>query len=952
MKAVVMAGGEGTRLRPLTVNTPKPLVPVCNIPVMEHMIKHLKSHNITDIIITLHYLADEIVSYFGNGNDFGVSIHYSVEEEPLGTAGSIKKIASSLDGPFLIVSGDALADFDFTKFIEFHKSKKAAASILLKKVENPLEFGLVIVDRDSHIKQFIEKPTWGEVFADTANTGIYLINPEVLDLMEYGQVYDFSRDIFPEMMSKQMPLCGCILNGYWCDIGNLEQYKQASYDLFNGLVNAEIPGKKLKKYINIGDNSYIHPSVEIGEHVVIGKNCKIKEGVKIKSYTCIGDNCIISSDTEIERSIIWSNTYIGKHCTIYGTIVGKGVVLKEKVRTNDCAIIGDRCFIASGTTVNANVKIWPDKKIEAGSTLSMSLIWGGRWLGSIFGKDGISGLSNIEITPEFALKLGSAFGACFEKESVINTSRDDHPASRMINRAIICGLISAGINVNDLRVIPAALSRHVTRNTPTLGGIHVRMKPYDPNSVFIELFNEQGINISKNNERKIENLFSREDFRRCSSGEIGKIEFPPRIIEMYSNDFLESLDIEKIAKSEFKVVIDYGFSSSSAVFPNILGKLGCETVSINSYIDPSKEGFYTKKSQLSQLSKVVVTLGANAGVYLDSDSESFFLIDEKGRLVNGNQLLTLVTLFVSKVHDRPSLVVTSSAPAIIDKIIWNVGGEVIRTKSDRQSLMESALSNKDVVFAGNHRGGFIFPKFNCGFDSMFAIAKILEFMAKTGLSIAEVADSIPPLYMEKADVECAFADKGRIMSYFYSYCDTHPFSTVEGIKVFFANSWGQVVPDRNEPILHLTAEADTEQKAKSIIEHLKHNIKSYKSEEARGKISNLKGKISNLMGRSELAHSYQEQDSDMQEISHEHRFYFWIPGEYTGISVYNIKDFAEIIFKIPEESLKYHFIRGDFENWLKFEFNMNEAVEILKEAREDGISSVDDIRRIILKAVK
>lgn len=926
MKAVVMAGGEGTRLRPLTVNTPKPLVPLCNVPVMEHMIRRLAEHGIIDIIVTLHYLADEIVSYFGNGRDFGVNIDYSIEEEPLGTAGSIRKISYLLDESFIIVSGDALADFDYSSFVNFHRERRASASILLKRVENPLEFGIVITGKDSSIKQFLEKPTWGEVFTDTVNTGIYCLEPEVLDLMEDGGVYDFSKDIFPAMMESGMPLYGCVLDGYWCDIGNIDQYRQAECDIFLGKVKASVPGKEIKKGIFVGDDSYVHPEVVLSNNVVIGKNCRIGKGACIRDFTAIGDNCSIAPGAVVERSVIWRNTYIGKDSVISGTIVGKGVVTKEKVRTSDGAIIGDRCFLGNDSSVNSNIKIWPDKKIEAGAVVSLSLIWGGRWMGSMFGNDGISGLSNIEVTPEFALKLGGAFGSFLDKGSVVNTSRDDHPASRMINRAIICGLISSGAEVADLRVVPAAVARKITSTDSSVGGVHVRMKPYDPNSVFIELFNSQGINISKSDERKIENLFSREDFRRCSGGEIGRIEFPPRTVENYSSGFLKCLKIDAIASSGFKVVVDYGFSSASEVFPHILGKLGCETVSINSYVDPYKEGVYSKKSQLAQLSKVVLILGANAGVYIDSDSESFFLVDERGRVVNGNRLLLLMISYIAATYSMPVVAVSASAPSAVDRIMWDAKGAVIRTRGAKQSLMEAAL-DRNIIFAGNDRGGFIFPEFNCGFDSMFAFAKILEMIALSGKSIAEAVDELPEFCMSKADVECAFADKGSIMSSFYEYCDTHPFSTADGIKIYFAKAWGLVVPDKTEPVLHLTAEAETQEKAESVILHLKQNIRLFKSEKG--------ASASALKVKREFESTF---DGDVSSMS---RFYFCVPGEYTGISVMSLEEFSASLKKVPENSVEYHFRRGDFEVWIRNSLGMPDVADRLKSVRLGGIRRED-----------
>ncbi|MEN6581452.1 MAG: nucleotidyltransferase family protein, partial [Armatimonadota bacterium] len=235
MKAVVMAGGEGSRLRPLTCRCPKPLVSVANKPVMQHIIELLKRHGVNDVVATLYYLADEIVGYFGDGADFGVNLSYSVEDTPLGTAGSVKNAEAMLrDGTFIIISGDALTDIDLTAACDFHRSRGAVATLILKRVSNPLEYGVVVTDDNGGIQRFLEKPSWGEVFSDTVNTGIYILEPEVFDLMEPGRNYDFSQDIFPQLLRTGRPIYGYISDGYWCDIGNLDACLQANYDALNG----------------------------------------------------------------------------------------------------------------------------------------------------------------------------------------------------------------------------------------------------------------------------------------------------------------------------------------------------------------------------------------------------------------------------------------------------------------------------------------------------------------------------------------------------------------------------------------------------------------------------------------------------------------------------------------------------------------------------------------------
>ncbi len=358
MKAVVMAGGEGTRLRPLTSNHPKPLVPVCNRPVMEHIVELLKNHGITQVVCTLHYLADEIVSHFGDGSEFGVQMIYSVEDEPLGTAGSVKKVETYLeDDTFILISGDALTDFDLTKVISFHKARKAIATVVLTRVENPLEYGVVITDEQSRIRRFMEKPSWGEVFSDTINTGIYILDPEIFSYMEPNRVYDFSKDLFPALLADDRPLYGYITGGYWCDIGNLHQYREAQHDMLAGRVKATCPGRQLDKGIWVGEGTEISPKAEINGPVVIGRNCRIKAGVSLDEYTVIGDNCIIEEGATVHRSVLWPNVYIGKKSRLNGVTLCRSTTVKNNVVVGEGVVVGDKCFLGQGSVIHPQVKI-------------------------------------------------------------------------------------------------------------------------------------------------------------------------------------------------------------------------------------------------------------------------------------------------------------------------------------------------------------------------------------------------------------------------------------------------------------------------------------------------------------------------------------------------------------------------------------------------------------------
>ncbi len=526
MKAVVMAGGEGTRLRPLTCRCPKPLIHVANKPVMEHIIDLLKRHGITDIVATLYFMADEIVGRFGDGSEFGVNITYSVEDIPLGTAGSVKKAEHYLsDDAFIIISGDAITDVDLTAAYQFHKSRGAVATLVLKRVPNPLEYGVVVTGQDGRIQRFLEKPSWGEVFSDTVNTGIYIIEPRVFEFMEPGKNYDFSGDIFPLILKQGLPIYGCISDGYWCDIGSLDACLQANYDVLNNKVEADLGGRLLDGGVRVGANAEISDQATIEGPCIIGSNCRIKPGARVSAYSAVGNNTLIEGGAVVERSVVMSGGYVGSQTRLQGCIVGNRVRLMSRVQIDESAVVGDRCHIDSNAWVRSGIKIWPEKVIEAGSTVTMSLIWGSKWQGSLFRNLGVTGLANVEINPEFATKLGACYGSFLPPGSTVVTSRDQHPVSRMLKRAIISGLMSVGRDVVDLRNMPLPITRHAVRTSNAAGGLHVRLSPDNSAMVVIEVLDSHGINISTKAERKFENLFFREDFGRCDCEAIGDMEF-------------------------------------------------------------------------------------------------------------------------------------------------------------------------------------------------------------------------------------------------------------------------------------------------------------------------------------------------------------------------------------------------------------------------------------------
>src|SRR5437899_5638578 len=554
MKAVVMAGGEGSRLRPLTSRQPKPLVPVAGRPIMEHILLHLRRHQMRDVIATVQYLGASIRNYFGDGSEQGVALTYSVEDSPLGTAGSVMLARQQLNEPFLVISGDALTDVDLGAAVRFHREHRALATIVLKPVPNPLEYGVVVVDDGGAVQRFIEKPSWGEVISDLANTGIYILDPAAFDFFRPGEVTGWSGDVFPKLLKQGEPVFGWVTSGYWEDVGSDAAYVKANFDCLEGRVQVDIPA------IRKGDSVWIHEEAEVAGGARIDGPALICAGAQVRSGAWVNGPCVIGgyttidSGAKISNSIMWDHSYVGLNSRLRGAVVCRSVTIKNGCLLEEGSVIGGEVVLGSGVTVHANVRIWPNKEVEPGAVVHESIIWAGSWKRGLFSSYGLNGLINIEITPEFASRLGAAIGALTPKGTEIAFSRDYTRSARMIGRALMSGMISSGANVTDLSVMPAPVARYWAKHN-RIAAMHVQTSPVDPRSADIRIFDQAGLDLDKRSERKLEGLFFREDIRRVSHYEMGRIVRREDHADGYVAEMLSRLDLESLRAAAFQVVV-------------------------------------------------------------------------------------------------------------------------------------------------------------------------------------------------------------------------------------------------------------------------------------------------------------------------------------------------------------------------------------------------------------
>ena len=362
-----MAGGKGTRLRPLTSNRPKPMIPVANLPCMEHILNLLKRHDLTDVLATLEYMPDLIRDYFGDGSGWGVSLEYSVEEEPLGTAGSVKFAEDRLPGRFVVVSGDALTDVDLGAAIAFHEERGAEVTLVLKEVDDPSEFGIVVTGEDGRVERFMEKPDEDEAFSSTANTGIYVVEPEVLGGIPAGEEYDWAEDVFPKMVEEGRPVYGYVMRGYWEDIGNIGQYLDAQRAVLDGEVGGiGLPGERLRGGVYAGRGARFEEDA-LEAPVLLGENVRVESGARVGPNSVIAANVSIGTNASVARSTVAEGARIAPGAKLDGALVGRSCRVGARARLLEGSALGDEVVVGEGATVAPGVRVYPGERVEDGT---------------------------------------------------------------------------------------------------------------------------------------------------------------------------------------------------------------------------------------------------------------------------------------------------------------------------------------------------------------------------------------------------------------------------------------------------------------------------------------------------------------------------------------------------------------------------------------------------------
>ena len=486
----------------------------------------------------------------------------------------------------------------------------------------------------------------------------------------------------------------------------------------------------------VGKGAEIDPSVELGGPAVIGDNCVIGPGARTRRVLHAGPQRSGSATTSIlQRSVVHDNTYLGSGVRLDGSVLGRGSDLRQGVRCEEGVVLGDECFVGAHAEIKAGVKIYPFKTVEAGAIVNSSIVWESRGARSLFGRDGVQGLANVDISPELAVRLSMAWASTFEKGATITASRDTSRAARVLKRAIMVGCNAAGVNVDDLEAATVPVTRFQVTSSASKAGVTRAARSGRPAIGRPPLLRQaRGIDVDEATQRKIERLYHREDFRRVLAREIGDIGFPPRARSSTTRPHSSTRStLRGVRRAGLKLVLDYSFGTTSFVMPYLLAKLEAEVLVVNPYANTANVLTFDRQASASRVSELVQASGADLGAVFDPGGEYVSIVDDRGHALTDDEALLVILTLVTEAQPGARVALPVAASSSAEEICRKAGAEIVWTKLSASHLMEVARSEQ-VTLAASQSGGFIFPHFLPAFDGAATLVNLMALLAATGRS--------------------------------------------------------------------------------------------------------------------------------------------------------------------------------------------------------------------------
>ena len=745
-----MAGGEGTRLRPLSLGSPKPMTPLLGRPVMEHIINLLKRHGITDICVTLCYKPQAVMDYFGGGDRLGVRLTWFTEDEPLGTAGSVKNCMTHIGAEdFLVISGDCVCDLDLTALAEFHRERGAWATLGLYRHKNPLEYGLVLTGQDGRVERFVEKPGWGQVFTDQINTGIYVLSPSAMDRVPRDAVWDFGKDLFPALLRESAPLFGLPLEGYWRDMGDCGAYLDAACDALSGKVKLDLGLPKREGGVwsagPLPAGLNLVPPCWVGEGVSLGTGCLIGPHAILERGSSVGERAMV------QRSILLENAAAGERATLYGAILCRDASARKGAVLNEGAVLGENALAEEGAVLLERVKLWPGQTAPAGCRLARSVTSGNQKGALRFGDGGvIQGVLGEDLGPEALLTLGSILG----KEGTVGLGCSPTPGAGMLARAAAAGAAAAGGEVlihalgSPVQGAGAAMIHQIPASlfVEESGG-----------TVYLHFFDKDGLPLGRARERKLEQSLLQGELRRVRGAQVGRIRQLELTQEEWAGRTAEQAKLHRPALRRLTAAVGEDTPEDRAL-RRALSTLGC-------------------KLEKEWHPGIIAFRAGHGGFTLTAQ-------DERGTVLDGGQLLTLLAL-IEMENGGGKVAVPAGASAAVELVAAGYGGAVLRLDRDGDQARELYAAQPWLR------------------QAPAAAVRICSRMAVSGQKLEALAAKAPRFSAWRREVSLA-SDRGKVMQALAREQARTP--TGEGLRMRTGNGWVYLTPMARRSALRIVAE--------------------------------------------------------------------------------------------------------------------------------------------------
>jgi len=580
-------------------------------------------------------------------------------------------------------------------------------------------------------------------------------------------------------------------------------------------VRLHVPGIRLRGNVWVGEGVEVDDLEEVEGPAFIGNYCRIARNASVGAYSVLSNGVTLRERARIARSVVDAQTHIGRSALVEGAILGRGCDVRDHVRIHEGAAIGDEVTIGAEASVMHGVRIYPYKEVETGAQIFESLIWESRASTRLFDREGVSGLVNVDLTPETAVRLAAAIGTALKRDARVVASRDSPAACRMIKRAMISGLNSTGVAVADLRVSPPAISRHVLKTQGFAAAIHVGASPADPELVQIRIFEPPGIQLTASLEKEIEKHFTRQELRRAAFEEIGAVTYPARVRESYARDLLDGLDVDAIRARGYRIVVDLGYSAATFTLPLVVGPLGVETITAHGFFTDARETNRSLAQAVAHTKRIVSAVAADLGAVFDRSAERVVLVDETGADVPVEQTLLLLLDLLARSGRSGTVAVPITVTSQVDTLLAGTGLTVERTQASLASLTRAA-SEEGVVFGGAVGGGYVFPEFLPAYDAITSLCKLLELLAGVDRPLSQLVADLPRSTLVHRQIACPWSKKGLVMRLLNERFQGREVDLLDGIKVFEERGWAQVLPDPDEPLIHLYAEGETAEESEAL----------------------------------------------------------------------------------------------------------------------------------------